>query len=255
MEDRYKFRSLTLRQLRDARQFFHNGSFESVRDVVEYFNAGIPQDPTAGAEPTLDVRFTNPRGDGTQGLGLTPQEVDDLTDFLENGLYDPTFAESFQPTADDLNYSVMHPTLAAAGAVDGMLLSGLAIDDDDPLSRRDQGLEFLDVTAQAEMSVSTTGSTDTWVITNTSASVIDTHLLVIVTGLESGVTVDAPEQTRNRARPGGRPSGEPVGQPVYRVFLPKGVLEPGASISVDIVRSGGSNDSYGLKLLSGQGEP
>jgi len=254
-EDRYKFRSLTLRQLHDARQFFHNGSFDSVRDVVEYFNAGIPQDATAGAEPTLDVRFTSPRGDGTQGLGLTPEQVDDLTDFLENGLYDPTFAASFQPTADDLNYSAMHPTLAAAGAVDGMLLSGLAIDDDDPLSRRDQGLEFLDVTEQAGMSVSTMGSTDTWVITNTSASVIDTHLLVIVTGLESGVTVDAPEETRNRARPGGSPSGEPAGQPVYRVFLPQGVLEPGASISVDIIRSGGSSDSYGLKLLSGQGEP
>jgi Di-haem cytochrome c peroxidase len=254
-EDRYKFRSLTLRQLRDARQFFHNGSFESVREVVEYFNAGVPQDQTAGAEPNLDVRFTSPRGDGTQGLGLTSEQVDDLTDFLENGLYDPTFADSFQPTADDLNYSVMHPTLAAAGAVDGLLLSGLAIDDDDPLSRRDQGLEFLDVTAQADMSVSTMGSTDTWVITNTSASVIDTHLLVIVTGLAAGVTVDAPEQTQNRALPGGSPSGEPVGQPVYRVFLPEGVLDPGASISVDITRNGGSSGSYTLKLLSGQGEP
>lgn len=254
-EDRYEFRSLTLRQLRDARQFFHNGSFESVRDVVEYFNAGIPQDATAGAEPTLDVRFTSPRGEGTQGLGLTSQEVDDLTDFLENGLYDASFAASFQPTAEDLSYSVTHPTLAAAGAVDGMLLSGLAIDDNDPLSRRDQGLEFLDVTAQAEMSVSTTGSTDTWVIKNTSASVIDTHLLVIVTDLDSGVTVDAPEETRNRALPGGSPSGEPEGQPVYRVFLPEGVLEPGASISVEIVRSGGSSGSYGLKLLSGQGAP
>lgn len=254
-EDRYQFRSLTLRQLRDARQFFHNGSFDSVRDVVEYFNAGIPQDETAGMEPNLDERFTSPRGDGTQGLGLTAEQVDDLTDFLENGLYDPTFADSFQPNADDLSYSVMHPTLAAAGAVDGLLLSGLAIDDDDPLSRRDQGLEFLDVTAQADMSVSTVGSTDTWVITNTSSSVIDTHLLVIVTGLEEGVTVDAPEQTRNRALPGGRPSGEPVGQPVYRLFLPEGVLAPGASITVDITRSSGSSDSYALKLLSGQGQP
>lgn len=254
-EDRYEFRSLTLRQLRDARQFFHNGSFDSVRDVVEYFNAGIPQDETAGAEPNLDVRFTSPRGDGTRGLGLTPEQVDDLTDFLENGLYDPTFVDAFQPNADDLSYSVTHPTLAAAGAVDGLLLSGLAIDDDDPLSRRDQGLEFLDVTAQADMSVSTMGSTDTWVITNTSSSVIDTHLLVIVTGLADGVTVDAPEQTRNRALPGGSASGEPVGQPVYRLFLPEGVLAPGASISLDITRSGGSSGSYALKLLSGQGQP
>lgn len=254
-EDRYKFRSLTLRQLRDARQFFHNGSFESVRDVVEYFNAGMPQDPTAGAEPNLDPRFTHPRGEGTRGLGLTAQQVDDLADFLENGLYDPTFAESFQPSAADLNYSVNHPSLAALGAVDGLLLSGLAIDDDDPLARRDQGLEFLDVTAQVSLSVSTAGSTDTWVVKNVGPSRIDTHLLVIVTGLADGVTVDAPEQTANQALPGGAASGEPVGEPFYRVFLPDGVLEPGASISVEVVRSGGSSDSYALKLLSGQGKP
>ena len=254
-EDRFKFRSLTLRQLRDARQFFHNGSFDSVRDVVEYFNAGEPQDKTAGAEPNLDKRFTSPRGEGTRGLGLTPEQIDDLTDFLENGLYDATFAESFQPTADDLKYSVNHPTLAAAGAKDGLLLSGSAIDDNDPLARRDQGLEFLDVTAQVTMKVSTKGSTDTWVLTNNSSSVIDTHLLVIVTGLAKGVTVTAPEKTTNRARPGGVASGEPVGEPVYRLFLPDGVLAPGASISVDIARSGGSSGSYKLKLLSGQGQP
>jgi Di-haem cytochrome c peroxidase len=254
-EDRYEFRSLTLRQLRDARQFFHNGSFESVREVVEYFNAGVPQDPTAGAEPNLDPRFTSPRGEGTRGLGLTQGQVDDLTDFLENGLYDASFAEAFQPSADDLSYSVNHPSLAALGAVDGLLLSGLAIDDNDPLARRDQGLEFLDVTAQVSMSVATAGATDTWTITNESESVIDTHLLVIVTGLAAGVTVDAPEQTRNQALPGGTASGEPAGQPVYRVFLPEGVLEPGASISVEIVRTGGSSSSYALKLLSGQGKP
>ena len=254
-EDRFKFRSLTLRQLRDARQFFHNGSFDSIRDVVEYFNAGVPQDKTAGAEPNLDPRFTSPRGKGTTGLGLEPEQIDDLSDFLENGLHDATFAKSFQPTADDLKYSVNHPTLAAAGAKDGVLLSGSAIDDNDPLARRDQGLEFLDVTAQADMEVSTNGSKDTWKISNTSGSVIDTHLLVIVTGLAPGVTVDAPEKTINRALPGGIASGEPVGEPVYRVFLPSGVLEPGASISVDIVRNGGSSSSYKLKLLSGQGKP
>ncbi len=252
--DKYKFRSLTLRQLRDAGQFFHSGSMTNVRSVVEYFNAGIPQDRTAGAEANLDARFTSPRGTGTRGLGLTPDQVGFLTDFLENGLYDSTFAGSFQPTADDLNYSVKHPSLAAKGAVDGVLLSGRAIDDNDPLSRRDQGLEFLDVTARTDMNVSTSGSTDTWVITNKSASVIDTHLLVIVKGLPPGVTVNAAEQTRNQALPGGVASGEPVGQPTYRIFLPDGVLSKGASTSVKIVRTGGSSSSYQLKLLSGQGK-
>ena len=41
--DAFKFRTLTLRQLRDAKFFFHNGSFTSVKDVVQYFNAGVPQ--------------------------------------------------------------------------------------------------------------------------------------------------------------------------------------------------------------------
>lgn len=84
---------------------------------------------------------------------------------------------------------------------------------------------------------------------------IDTHVLVIVTGLAQSVTVDAPESTANKALPGGTASGESVGEPVYRVFLQDGVLEPGASISVDIVRDGGSSSSYKLKLLSGQGKP
>jgi cytochrome c peroxidase len=47
--DAFKFRVLTLRQLKDARTFFHNGSFTNIRDVVQYFNAGMPQDPVAGA--------------------------------------------------------------------------------------------------------------------------------------------------------------------------------------------------------------
>ncbi len=64
--DAFKFRALTLRQLKDARTFFHT----KVRDVVEYFNAGIPQDLTAGAAPSLSTRFTNPRGTGyPTGLG------------------------------------------------------------------------------------------------------------------------------------------------------------------------------------------
>ena len=41
------------------------------------------------------------------------------------------------------------PDLAALGAKDGFVPSGLALNNNDPLSRRDQGLEFLDVTSQA----------------------------------------------------------------------------------------------------------
>ena len=37
---------------------------------------------------------------------------------------------------------VHHPSLKAKGAVDGVMLSGSAPDDNDHLARRDQGLEF-----------------------------------------------------------------------------------------------------------------
>ena len=124
------------------------------------------------------------------------------------------------------------------------MLSGLAIDDNDPLARRDQGLEFLDVAAQAMVELSSSsGNKDEWLITNTSSSVIDTHLLVIVSGLPAGVTVDAKEKTT-------------TGKPYYRMFLPEGVLNPGQSISTTVIRAGGgSKNSYTLQLLSGQGKP
>jgi len=242
--DLFKFRSLTLRQLKDARGFFHSGSFTRVRDVVSYFNAGIPQDPTAGAAATLEPRFTNPRGPGTpRGLGLSESQIDDLTEFLEGGLYDPSFAASFQPTVEDLAFSRNRPDLAALGAHDGMLLSGLAIDDNDALARRDQGLEFLDVTTQAKIALSSSGQQDSWLITNTSSAVIDTHLLVVATGLPAGVTIsNATAMTKD-------------GRPYVRVFLPDGVLAPGQSITVSLVRAGGSGGAYTLKLLSGQGQP
>src|SRR5579859_6461241 len=130
-EDAFKFRVVTLRQLRDARTFFHNGSFTRVRDVVAYFNAGVPQDPAAGGSPTLAERFTHPRGPGSpRGLGLSEDQVDALADFLENGLYDPAFVsfdpssttKTFQPNAQDLTYSVFRPDLAALGAVDGFVI-------------------------------------------------------------------------------------------------------------------------------------
>ena len=253
--DAFKFRALTLRQLRDARTFFHNGSLSKVRDVVEYFNAGIPQDATAGAARTLSRRFTNPRGPGyPRGLGLTKRQVDDLTDFIENALYDPAFVrfdpksstDTFQPNVRDLTYSRYRPDLAALGAKDGFMPSGRAIDNNDPLSRRDQGLEFLDVTSQAVISdVGHEGGEDTLKITNVGPTVIDTHLLVIVNGLRQGVRLlDASGTTRS-------------GAPYRRLFLRDGVLKPGESVRVTL-RFGGpgaNKQTYTLQLLPGHGEP
>jgi cytochrome c peroxidase len=269
--DSFKFRSLTLRQLKEDFTFFHNGSFTDVRSVVEYFNKGVAQDPTAGAAPTLDARFTSPRGTGTTGLGLTEAQVDDLTDFLVNGLYDPSHATTFQPDpANDLAYSkagaIANQYLAGVpGLIDGLMPSTLAIDDNDDLTRRDEGLQFVDVTPNLKATSSTISSVDTWILTNTTTTSIDTHLLVLIEGLASTVTVDAKYKTTGVVPPGadgvvtaavGHPAGNPVApnEPYYRVYAPGGSLAPGQSISLTVTRTGGAS-SYSLRILSGQDHP
>jgi len=263
--DAFKFRVVTLRQLKDARLFFHNGALTSVREVVQYFNAGVPQDPVAGAADTLSERFTHPRGPGSApGLGLSDGQVDALTDFIENGLYDAAFVHhdpksstrTFQLNDQDFNYSKHRPDLATLRAVDGLPIdgrppSGLPEDNNDPLSRRDAGLEFLDVTGQTHVTLLRSEPrgarvrTDVQRIANNSLSVVDTHLLVIVQGLERGVRL---------ANASGVTSG---GDPYLRVFLPDGVLRPGQSIVERLVLEGPAHArvNYSLKLLSGQGNP
>ena len=279
--DAFKFRTLTLRQLKDARFFFHNGSFTTVKDVVQYFNTGVPQDAGAAAAGTLTTRFTRPRGSGsTRGLGLSEDQVNDLTDFLENGLYDPAFVHfdpdsptrMFQLSPPDFVYSVYRPDLAALGAVDRRPLSGLAEDNDDLVSRRDMGLEFLDVTSLLNIAPINLGRDDddnnddqrddgregprhrgwgreerrVYRITNNGTSPVDTHLLVIASGLSLQVEM---------TNASGRTS---EGDPYLRVFLPNGVLTPGQSIDLTLrfrrhVQS--PPVSFTLRLVSGQGNP
>lgn len=268
---------LTLRQVKDGRFFFHNGSFTRVKDVVQYFNEGMPQDAGAAAAGTLTSRFTHPRGRGSpRGLGLDEHQVEDLTDFLENGLYDPAFVRfdpnsttrMFELTPPDFIYSVYRPDLAALGAVDGRPASGLPQNNDDALSRRDMGLEFLDVTAQLravqsdwrdrrhehaddELSSANGDSggrrqKDEYKITNNSSSFVDSHLLIVVQGLA--------DQAR-LLNASGTTSG---GDPYIRVFLPNGVLVPGESIVEKLVfkrKPFAGPVSYTLKFISGQGNP
>jgi cytochrome c peroxidase len=278
--DAFKFRVLTLRQLKDARFFFHNGAFTSVKDVVRYFNAGIPQDAEAAAAGTLSPRFTHPRGPGSaRGLGLNERQVDELTDFIEDGLYDPAFVkfdprsstDTFELNERDTTYSRYRPDLVAAALrdgrpmIDGRSVSGKPPNNDDPLSRRDMGLEFLDVTSRAQIRVHEGGrhghhQTDVVRITNNSTAVIDTHLLVVVQGLAG------------RARLTNASGTTSSGDPYLRVFLEDGVLEPGQDLRrhLQLERHGGHHNGhhdghhdgrhgsrihYTLKLLSGQGNP
>ncbi len=76
--DNYKFKTPQLYNLLDSPFYGHGGSFNSVREVIEYKNAAIPDKDVGGQ---LAAQF--------QPLGLSESEIDDLTAFVENALYDP----------------------------------------------------------------------------------------------------------------------------------------------------------------------
>jgi len=151
----------------------------------------------------------------------------------------------------DVMYSVYRPDLEALGAIDGRPGSGRPPDNDDALSRRDMGLEFLDVTSQVHIAlVSSTPlgggrREDVYRITNSGTAPVDTHLLLIARGLSSGVELENASGTTSS------------GDPYIREFLPDGVLLPGQSI-VEGLRFKShpqASGSYTLTLLSGQGTP
>lgn len=79
-EERYRFKTPQLYNLADHVAFGHGATLVSIRDVVDYKNEGVAQVPYFPAD-RLAPQF--------RPLGLTDAEVDDLTAFLERGLYDP----------------------------------------------------------------------------------------------------------------------------------------------------------------------
>ncbi len=83
-DDRYKFRSMTVRNLRGYGPFFHSGSAQTVEDVIRYKNAGIPDQEI----DTLSPLFTP--------LGLSEDEILALTAFVADALFDPNM-ERFVP--------------------------------------------------------------------------------------------------------------------------------------------------------------
>ena len=85
-EDNYKFKIPPLYNLADSNFLGHGNSFNSVRAVVEYKNAAIPENPNA---ENIDPRFVP--------LNLTDQEIDDLVAFIEGGLRDNQL-HRYEPT-------------------------------------------------------------------------------------------------------------------------------------------------------------
>jgi cytochrome c peroxidase len=109
-EDMFKYKVPQLYNLKHVGFYFHGASKTSLRDVVEYFNKGIPENQDVPASQ-ISSKF-NP-------LGLSKQEVDDLTEFLENGLYDPDITR-YAPKST---------------------MTGNCFPNNDPQSQRDMGCE------------------------------------------------------------------------------------------------------------------
>lgn len=68
--DRWKYRTASLRNVALTAPYMHDGSIGTLREVIEYYDAG------GAPNPLLDPRV--------RPLGLTPQEMEDLTAFLRS---------------------------------------------------------------------------------------------------------------------------------------------------------------------------
>jgi len=76
--DNYKFKTPQIYNLLDSPFYGHGGTFNSVREVIEYKNNAVPtRSVTASQVPTA-----------FKPLGLTSTEIDDITAFIEGALYD-----------------------------------------------------------------------------------------------------------------------------------------------------------------------
>ncbi len=107
-EDMYAFKVPQLYNLRDMGFYGHGSTFSSLQSVVQYKNAGVPQDRNVPVS-NLAQEF--------QPLNLGANEVADLVRFLETGLYD-----------DRLQRHVPYSTP-----------SGQCFPNSDPVSRADLG--------------------------------------------------------------------------------------------------------------------
>lgn len=79
-EDYYKFKVPQVYNTKDMPFYFHGSSKTSLREVVEYFNDGVPENNRV---PLANI------SDYFHPLNMTEAEIDDLTEFLAEGLYDP----------------------------------------------------------------------------------------------------------------------------------------------------------------------
>ena len=76
-KDRYAFRTLTLRNVELTGPYMHDGVFESLEEVIEFYNNGARPRHSAITDEMLDPSLRDP-------LHLTEKEVDALAEFLRS---------------------------------------------------------------------------------------------------------------------------------------------------------------------------
>ena len=85
-QDNGEFKTGSLRNIALTAPYMHDGHFQTLREVVEFYNTGIQN------SPDLDNRLRGPGGNGVRRMNLNPQEIDALVAFMET-LTDPTFIQ------------------------------------------------------------------------------------------------------------------------------------------------------------------
>lgn len=88
-EDDYKFKTPQLYNLMDVDFFGHGGNLKSVREVVSYKNNGVSENAGVPSDKLSEL---------FQPLNLTETEIDLITLFVENSLYDANL-KRYQPNS------------------------------------------------------------------------------------------------------------------------------------------------------------
>lgn len=86
-DDMHKFKVPQLYNLKDIGFYFHGASKTSLREVVDYFDAAVPENSTVPASQIASA---------FRPLNLTETEKNQLVEFLTYGLYDPNL-ERYAP--------------------------------------------------------------------------------------------------------------------------------------------------------------
>ena len=72
-----EFRTSTLRNIANTAPYMHNGVFDTLREVINFYNT---RDTTFSQEPEVNQNVD--QGGRIGELGLTDNEIDDLVVFL-----------------------------------------------------------------------------------------------------------------------------------------------------------------------------